>query len=50
MQDEALKLLMDIREALEEIDSFTAGIDLPGFFAILSGCPLTPEGSEGRGK
>jgi hypothetical protein len=21
-----------------------------GFFAILSGCPLTPEGSEGRGK
>jgi uncharacterized protein with HEPN domain len=33
MQDEALKLLTDIREALEEIDSFTAGIDLPSYEA-----------------
>jgi uncharacterized protein with HEPN domain len=31
MQDEALKLLTDIREALEEIKSFTAGIDLTGY-------------------
>jgi len=29
MRDEALKLLTDIREALQEIDGFTAGIDLP---------------------
>lgn len=28
MRDEALKLLTDIREALTEIDTFTAGIDL----------------------
>jgi uncharacterized protein with HEPN domain len=31
MQDEALKLLTDIHEALEEIKSFTAGIDLIGY-------------------
>lgn len=28
MRDDALKLLTDIREALTEIDTFTAGIDL----------------------
>jgi uncharacterized protein with HEPN domain len=28
MRDEALKLLTDIREALEEINAFTEGIDL----------------------
>ena len=33
MQDEALKLLTDIREALEELDGFTAGIDLPAYEA-----------------
>ena len=33
MRDEALKLLTDIREALEEIDGFTAGIDLPAYEA-----------------
>ncbi len=31
MRDEALKLLTDIREALAEIDAFTAGIDLSGY-------------------
>ncbi len=33
MQDEALKLLTDIPEALEEVDGFTAGIDLPAYEA-----------------
>jgi uncharacterized protein with HEPN domain len=31
MRDEALKLLTDIREALAEIDGFTAGMDLPSY-------------------
>jgi uncharacterized protein with HEPN domain len=31
MRDEALKLLTDIRDALSDIRSFTAGIDLAGY-------------------
>ncbi len=31
MQDEALKLLMDIREALIDIDTFTLGLNLEGY-------------------
>jgi len=31
MRDEVLKLLTDIREALSDIRTFTAGIDLTGY-------------------
>lgn len=31
MRDEVLKLLTDIREALSDIRTFTAGIDLAGY-------------------